>query len=137
MMDLAFEGRSPPLPEITRLQRMKTAALITFCSEAGAIMGKASQRALHALSSYGQEVGLAYQIADDLLDLESTEAETGKGVRKDAESGKTTVVSVLGPERARAQAEAMAAQAIGHLELFGDKADLLRAAARLAVQRRS
>ena len=100
-------------------------------------MGKASQRALHALSSYGQEVGLAYQIADDLLDLESTEAETGKGVRKDAESGKTTVVSVLGPERARAQAEAMAAQAIGHLELFGDKADLLRAAARLAVKRRS
>jgi farnesyl diphosphate synthase len=137
MMDLAFEGRSPPLPEITRLQRMKTAALITFCTEAGAIMGKASARALQALSSYGQEVGLAYQIADDLLDIESTEAETGKSVRKDADSGKTTVVSVLGPERARAQAEAMAAQAVGHLELFGDKADLLREAAKLAVNRRA
>ncbi len=92
---------------------------------------------MHALSSYGQEVGLAYQIVDDLLDLEGTEAELGKSVRKDAESGKTTVVSVLGPGRARAQAEAMAAQAIGHLELFGDKADLLRAAAKMAVERRT
>ncbi len=137
MMDLAFEGQSPPLPEITRLQRMKTAALITFCNEAGAIMGKASARALQALSAYGQEVGLAYQIADDLLDIEGTEAEMGKSVRKDADCGKTTVVSVLGPERARAQAEAMAAQAVGHLELFGDKADLLRAAAKLAVKRRA
>ena len=59
MMDLAFEGQAPPLPEITRLQRMKTAALITFCCEAGAVMGKASGRPLQALSAYGQEVGLA------------------------------------------------------------------------------
>jgi farnesyl diphosphate synthase len=135
MMDLAFEGQDPPLPEITRLQRMKTAALITFCCEAGAIMGKSSARPLHALSAYGQEVGLAYQIADDLLDMEGTEAQTGKGVRKDAKRGKATVVSVLGPERARAQADALAAQAIAHLEMFDDKADLLRAAARFAIER--
>lgn len=135
MMDLAFEGQDPPLPEITRLQRMKTAALITFCCEAGAIMGKSSARPLHALSAYGQEVGLAYQIADDLLDMEGTEAQTGKGVRKDAKRGKATVVSVLGPERARAQADALVDQAIAHLEMFDDKADLLRAAARFAITR--
>jgi farnesyl diphosphate synthase len=135
MMDLAFEGQDPPLPEITRLQRMKTAALITFCCEAGAIMGKSSARPLHALSAYGQEVGLAYQIADDLLDMEGTEEQTGKGVRKDAKRGKATVVSVLGPERARAQADALVDQAIAHLEMFDDKADLLRAAARFAITR--
>lgn len=137
MMDLAFEGQSPGLPEITRLQRMKTAALITFSCEAGAILGRASAHARQALHAYGQEVGLAYQIADDLLDAEGTKAETGKNVGKDAARGKVTVVAVLGAERARAQAEAMASQAIGHLELFDDKADLLRAAARFAVSRRS
>lgn len=137
MMDIAFEGQAPPLPEITRLQRMKTAALITFCCEAGAIMGKASVRALHALSAYGQEVGLAYQIADDLLDMEGTEEEAGKGVGKDAARGKATVVSALGSERARAQAQALTSQAIAHLELFGDKADLLRDAAKFSVNRRA
>ncbi|MEE8440056.1 MAG: farnesyl diphosphate synthase [Micropepsaceae bacterium] len=135
MMDLAFEGQAPPLPEITRLQRMKTAALITFCCEAGAVMGKASGRPLQALSAYGQEVGLAYQIADDLLDMEGTVAQTGKGVGKDAERGKATVVSVLGPERARSQAGALAAQAVAHLELFDDKADLLREAAKFSAAR--
>ena len=137
MIDLSFEGKTPALLEITRLQRMKTAALITFCCEAGAIMGKALANARQALSAYGQEVGLAYQIADDLLDLEGDAAETGKGVRKDAARGKATVVSSLGAERARAQAEALAAQAVRHLDLFGETADLLRAAARFVVTRRA
>jgi farnesyl diphosphate synthase len=135
MIDLAFEGQELALPEIKRLQRMKTAALIAFCCDAGAIMGKASAHALQALSAYGQDIGLAYQIADDLLDMEGTEAQTGKGVRKDAERGKATLVSLLGPDRARTQAKALAAQAVAHLELFDDKADLLRAAARFAVAR--
>jgi farnesyl diphosphate synthase len=69
--------------------------------------------------------------------MEGTEAETGKGVRKDAARGKTTLVSVLGTQRARAQAEALATQAVAHLELFGEKADLLRSAARFAVTRRA
>jgi farnesyl diphosphate synthase len=137
MMDLAFEGKSPGLPEITRLQRMKTAALITFCCEAGAIMGKSSPRMLQALSNYGQDVGLAFQIADDLLDAEGTVAETGKSVGKDAARGKCTVISALGVERARAQAEAMVSQAIAHLDLFDEKADLLRAAARFVIERRA
>jgi farnesyl diphosphate synthase len=137
MIDLAFEGKEPPLPEITRLQRMKTAALITFCCEAGAIMGKASAGARQALAAYGQEVGLAFQIADDLLDLEGKVGETGKGVGRDAARGKSTVVASLGAERARAQAEALASQAVDHLDLFDEKADLLRAAAHFIVVRKS
>ncbi len=137
MMDLALEGRNPPLPEITRLQRMKTAALFTYCCETGAIMGKSSASARQALMAYGQELGLAFQIADDLLDLESTIAETGKQVGKDAARGKATVASVLGRERARAQAEALIGQAAAHLDLFDEKADLLRAAAHFVVARRA
>jgi len=137
MMDLALENENPPLPEITRLARMKTASLVSFCCEVGAIMGKASTAARQALAAYGQEVGLAYQIADDLLDLDGHAFETGKAVHKDAARGKATLVSVLGKERARAQAEALVTQAAAHLDLFDEKADLLRAAARFAVVRRS
>lgn len=137
MMDIVFEGTSPPLPEITRLQRMKTAALIMFACEAGAIMGKASQPLRNALATYGQELGLAFQIADDLLDEEGDPALMGKAGHKDAQRGKPTVVSVLGAERARSQAEALANQAVRHLDLFDEKADLLRAAAEFVVARRA
>ncbi len=137
MIDLASEGEELPLPEITRLQRLKTAVLITFCCEAGAIMGKSSATARQALTNYGQEVGLAYQIADDLLDVEGSAAATGKGVGKDAVRGKATVVASLGVERARAHAEALARQAALHLDLFDEKADLLRAAAQFAVMRKA
>jgi len=137
MMDIAFEGQNPPLPEITRLQRMKTAALFMYSCEAGAIMGKASAPLRTAIATYGQELGLAFQIADDLLDVEGNPAEMGKAAQKDAAKGKPTVVSVMGPERARAQAEAMARQALRHLDLFDEKADLLRAAAEFVVARRA
>jgi farnesyl diphosphate synthase len=137
MMDLAFEGETPPLPEVTRLQRMKTAALITFCCEAGAIMSKASASARASLVAFGLDLGLAFQIADDLLDLEGDPAEMGKPAGKDKARAKATVVSSLGVERARAQAEALASQAPHHLDLFDEKADLLRAAARFAVTRRA
>jgi farnesyl diphosphate synthase len=136
-MDLAFEGENPPLPEIIRLARMKTAALLTFCCEAGAIMGKASATARQALAGYGQDVGLAFQIADDLLDLEGEATTLGKQVHKDEARGKATLVSVLGRERARAQAEALVTQAAAHLDLFDEKADLLRAAARFVVARKT
>lgn len=137
MMDIAFEGGAPGLPEITRLQRMKTAALITFCCEAGAIMGKASATMRNALVTYGQDLGLAFQIADDLLDAEGNADEMGKAARKDDARGKRTVVSVMGAERARAQASALSQQAIRHLDLFDEKADLLRAAAGFAIARRA
>jgi len=137
MMDLAFEGQTPPLPEITRLQRMKTAALLSFCCEAGAIMGKSSPSARASLAAFGLDLGLAFQIADDLLDLEGDAGEMGKPIGKDKTRLKATVVSSLGTERARSQAEALANQAPRHLDLFDEKADLLRAAARFAVTRRA
>ena len=137
MMDMAFEHTTPGLPEITRLQRMKTAALITFSCESGAILGRASAAARSALSAYGQDLGLAFQIADDLLDAEGDPARMGKAAGKDASRGKPTVVSILGTERARAQAEALAAQAAGHLDLFDERADLLRAVADFVVSRRA
>ncbi|HWA30318.1 MAG TPA: farnesyl diphosphate synthase [Rhizomicrobium sp.] len=137
MMDMAFEGKQPSLAEITRLQRMKTAALICFSCEAGAILGKASQPMRNALLAYGQELGLAFQIADDLLDAEGDAAEVGKAVGKDAGRGKSTIVSVLGAERARMQAKALSEQAVRHLDLFGEKADFLRAAAEFVVARRA
>src|SRR5262245_14444345 len=116
---------------------MSSAALIAFCCEAGAVMGEASVAARQALAAYGQEVGLAYQIADDLLDLEGEASQTGKEVHKDAARGKATLVSVLGPERVRAQAEALVKQAANHLDLFDEKADLLRAAARFVIMRKA
>jgi farnesyl diphosphate synthase len=137
MMDMAFEGKEPSLPEITRLQRMKTAALICYSCEAGAILGKASPQMRTALHNYGQELGLAFQIADDILDVEGEAGQMGKAARKDSDRGKSTVVSVLGIDRARAQAEALSQQAVRHLDLFDDKADLLRAAAQFVVQRRA
>src|SRR3974390_1523424 len=118
MVEMIFEGASPGLAEITRLQRLKTAALITFSCESGAILGRASAPARTALTTYGQELGLAFQIADDLLDAEGEAAQLGKAAGKDAARGKPTVVSVLGAERARAQAMALARQAADHLELF-------------------
>jgi farnesyl diphosphate synthase len=136
MMDISVERSQTELPEITRLARMKTAALFTFCCEAGAVMGKASGPARQALSAYGQELGLAYQIADDLLDLEGDSTLTGKPVRKDVARGKATVASILGPERARAHAQALVAQAVHHLDLFDEKADLLRAVADFVLVRK-
>jgi farnesyl diphosphate synthase len=125
-MDMAFAGTTPPLPEITRLARMKTAALVTFCCEAGAIMGKASAAARQAIAAYGQELGLAHQIANDLSNSWSPASQTARV--------KATVVTVLGPERARAQAQALVTQAAGHLDLFDEKADLLRAAAQFVLR---
>jgi farnesyl diphosphate synthase len=129
MMDLSLQGRDPELPEITRLARLKTAALVTFCCEAGAIMGKASASPRQALIAYGQELGLAYQIAADLLEAEKMDGEVGSG------AARPTIVSLLGRERARAHAEALVGQAAAHLDLFDEKADLLRAAAHFVVAR--
>jgi farnesyl diphosphate synthase len=137
VLDIAFETTSPTQQEIIRMQRMKTAALFTFACEAGAILGKASNSARAALVAFGQEIGLTFQIIDDLLDLEGDAATVGKAVAKDAGRGKATIVAELGLARARTQAEAMAAQAIRHLDLFGEKAELLRGAADFVVSRKS
>ncbi len=135
MMDLVAEGEPFDLPTTTRLQQLKTGALIGFAIEAGAIMGKASADNRVKLRGYARDLGLAFQIADDLLDAEGDSRRTGKAVRKDAGAGKATFVSLLGIERARKQAEMLIDQAIGHLHGFGHSADLLRAIARFAIER--
>ena len=136
MMDLEAENQPIDIGAITRLQRLKTGELIAFSCEAGAILGKASDPARHALKAFAHDLGLAFQITDDLLDTLGSESDLGKKVGKDAHAGKATFVSILGVERARAQALMLAEQAVAHLELFEEKADLLRDVARFVVERR-
>ena len=136
MLDLLAAELDMDMRAVTRLQQMKTGRLIGFACEAGALLGKAPLQQRQALKSYAHDLGLAFQIADDLLDIEGDPALVGKELHKDEEAGKATFVSLLGVERARAQAEALSAQAIGHLDVFDENADLLRAAARFVVERR-
>jgi farnesyl diphosphate synthase len=137
MIDLIAEHQRLDIGSITRLQRMKTGALIAFSCESGAILAKAPAEARAALHGYAHDLGLAFQIADDLLDVEGSAAETGKPVGADAAAGKATFVSILGIERAHAQAELLISQAIGHLDLFGGRAELLSEAARFVISRRT
>ena len=135
MMDLMAAGSELDLGAVTRLQQLKTGALIGYCLEAGAIMGRVPVEGRLKLRGYARDVGLAFQIADDLLDAEGEEARTGKRVGKDAAAGKETFVSLLGIERARVQSQLLVAQAIEYLNSYGSEADLLRAIARFAVER--
>ena len=136
MLDLAAETTSLSLPQITRLQRMKTGDLIAFACVAGAMLGKAAESPRHALRAYAHDLGLAFQIIDDLIDAQGSRAEAGKAVGKDKDRGKATFVDVLGLDRARDHASLLAEQAAQHLELFAEKADLLKQAARFVVARR-
>ncbi|MDB5716783.1 MAG: polyprenyl synthetase [Sphingomonas bacterium] len=135
MMDLAAETESFDLPTITRLQQLKTGALIGFCLEAGAIMGRIPPEGRTPLRGYARDIGLAFQIADDLLDVAGDSDAMGKANGKDAAAGKATFVSLLGQERARLQAELLVDQAIAHLATFGAEAELLRSIARFVVER--
>ena len=135
MMDLVAEHELYDIAGVTRLQQLKTGALIGFCLEAGAIMGRVPADQRTSLRGYARDLGLAFQIADDLLDVEGSSANTGKAVGKDAAAGKATFVSLLGVERARTQATMLIDQAIAHLQHFGQEADLLRAIARFAIER--
>jgi farnesyl diphosphate synthase len=137
MIDMQGEGKSLTAPEITRLQALKTGRLIQFSAEAGAILGRAPQAQRHFIAAYGRELGGAFQIYDDVLDETASAEELGKTIGKDAAQGKATMVAILGLDRARAQAERLAEQAAGHLESFGEKADLLRALAGFTVTRKS
>ncbi|MCI0756969.1 polyprenyl synthetase family protein [Teichococcus vastitatis] len=139
MLDMLAENSAEPATEssIGRLQVLKTGKLIEFSAEAGAILGKAPGMQRHCLLAYGRELGAAFQIADDILDATATAAETGKATGKDAGAGKATLVGLLGLERARLQAERLAAQAAAHLDSFGDRADLLRMLAAYTIHRRS
>jgi len=135
ILDLFAEKNILGMPEITRLQRMKTGALINCSCQSGAILGKASETQRHLLNAYAYDIGLAFQITDDLLDIDGHPKELGKATNKDTKAGKATFVSQLGVERARSQAVILTDQAIKHLDIFGEKADLLRDLARFVIER--
>ncbi|MFQ5346658.1 MAG: polyprenyl synthetase family protein [Rhodothalassiaceae bacterium] len=137
MLDLDAEHRDLSLAEVTRLQRMKTGALIEASVEAGGLLGKAPPALMQHLKSYGRAVGLAFQIADDLLDETASAEEMGKATGKDAAAGKATFVALMGAERARAHAEAMVEQATLALTTFDSPTvPLLKDLARFTVARR-
>ena len=135
MLDLLPPDQPPDIESIIRLQRLKTGALIGWSVEAGAILGCAPSDARTSLRGYAQSVGLAFQIADDLLDHDGNEASVGKRLRKDGEQGKHNFVTLMGAERAKRQAELLVDQAIEHLQDFGERARLLAAIARFAISR--
>ena len=135
MMDLVAEGEQLDLPAITRLQQLKTGALIEYAVEAACILMKLPQEARTPYRGYARNIGLAFQIADDLIDHSGDAAAAGKPTRKDANAGKATFVSLTGEERARQQASFLVNQAVEHLSGHGEEADLLRAIARFAIER--
>jgi farnesyl diphosphate synthase len=135
MMDLVAEGQQLDLAAITRLQQLKTGALIEYSVEAACIMNKTPPDARTPYRGYARNIGLAFQIADDLIDHSGDEAAAGKPTGRDANAGKATFVSLLGEERARQEADYLVNQAIEHLSGHGREADLLRAIARFAIER--
>lgn len=135
MMDIAGEGQALDIHAITRLQQLKTGALLSASVEMGAVLGKAPVEGRAHLRGYARDLGLAFQIADDLIDHHGDAQAAGKAVGKDAAAGKQTFVALVGADRAREQARALADQAIAHLAGYGHEADLLRALARYIVER--
>ncbi len=137
MIDMEAEGRTLNLGEVARLQALKTGRLIQFAAEAGAILGRAPWQVRTQIAAYGRDLGAAFQIADDVLDTVGTAEQIGKTAGKDQAAGKATVVSILGVERAEAQARMLCEQSKAHLEHFGPEADRLRALASWVVARRN
>jgi len=143
MLDLAAEGRFQEKPpqltqqDVRMLQAMKTGALLRFGCLAGAILGEADQHRRDALDRYGSALGEAFQIADDLLDVEGDPAMVGKATGKDAAAHKATLVGVLGPAAARHRLEHLVAQAQSALAVFGGNAGTLKAAARFVATRKA
>ena len=135
MMDLMAEQNSFDLATVTRCQALKTGALISCAVEAGAILGRIPPDARTGLRGYARDIGLAFQIADDILDVEGDEDAAGKKLRKDAAAGKETFLTLLGLDRAREQARLLVEQAIAHLHAYGEEADLLRDIARYTLER--
>jgi farnesyl diphosphate synthase len=132
--DIAAEtaGRPLTLDEITALQRNKTGRLIEWPARAGAILGRADPG---PLTAYARAIGLAFQIADDILDVTGDSEKAGKALRKDAEAGKATFVSLLGLDGAKARAEALIEEACDALTPFGPRAEVLRDTARFVIDR--
>jgi len=139
MLDLAGEGRfgdREPV-DVARLQQMKTGALLRFGCIAGALLGQASAKEYQALDDYGKALGEAFQIADDLLDVEGDAAALGKPAGADAALGKTTFVTQLGIDGAKQRVRDLLARADSAVSIFGERAVVLQAAARFVAERKS
>ncbi|MEC7577083.1 MAG: polyprenyl synthetase family protein, partial [Pseudomonadota bacterium] len=136
MLDLIGENEEFDLGTISRLQRMKTGKLMCFACEAGAILGKAGEPQRKALRNFAHDLGLAFQVTDDILDVEADPSETGKPANQDDNAGKSTFVSEMGIQNAKERAEMLVGQAVRHLHVFGGRADLLRDLAEYVLSRR-
>jgi farnesyl diphosphate synthase len=136
MLDLQAPSGGLGEAEIMRLQSMKTGALIAFACEAGAILAGAGKTHRQALLDYGEALGVAFQLADDLLDVEGDAALVGKAVAKDKDAGKATLVSLIGAGPARQRLTQLEARACDALTPFGDAAETLRAAAHFVANRK-
>lgn len=134
-LDLQAEGKKLSVDQIRQLQALKTGALIRMSCEAGAILGGADTKQLAAITAYGNRLGQAFQLADDLLDAEGDTAKIGKKTRKDKGAGKATLVESFGPEKARIYLKDLEQDAIAALKPFGDKAEALIEAARFVTTR--
>jgi farnesyl diphosphate synthase len=137
MIDLLAERRRLTLPEIGELQRLKTGAIIVFACEAGAILGRAAPAERAALLGYGEDVGLAFQIRDDLLDVEGDSAALGKDAGRDRQAGKATFVQLLGERGARAKLAEIRSRALGRLDIFGPRATVLEQLLDFVINRQS
>lgn len=137
MLDLIGEKEEFDLGTISRMQRMKTGHLFAFACEAGAILGKADDPHKKALCNYAYDLGLAFQVTDDVLDVEADPDETGKPANQDAQAGKSTFVSTMGKEQAKMRAEMLVHQAIRHLHVFGGRAEMLKELAMYVLERRA
>ncbi len=137
MIDISAEREALDLQGITHLQALKTGALITFSCEAGAILGGAAESERRALVDFARDLGLAFQIVDDLLDAEGHSEELGKPTGQDQALGKATFVGLLGHEGARAKAKEIVDRAASSLDPFAERADLLRKTAHFVLVRRS
>ena len=135
MMDMAAQDERYDLAQVTRLQQLKTGALLAASVEMGAILGRVPPEGRGPLRAYARDIGLAFQIADDLLDVEGDAALAGKALRKDEEQGKATFVTLMGVDKARAQARMLVEQAAAHLAGYGAEARLLQALARYIAER--
>lgn len=136
MLDLIGENQEFDLGTISRMQRMKTGKLMAFACEAGAILGKADDHSKKALNNYAFDLGLAFQVTDDILDVEEPSGVTGKPANQDEKAGKSTFVSTMGKEQAKGRAEMLVAQACRHLNVFEARGDMLKELAKYVLERR-
>jgi farnesyl diphosphate synthase len=136
MIDMLGDAKDLTLPTVARMNRLKTGALICFAVEAGALIGCADDEARQALARFANDVGSAFQMVDDILDVEASAAEAGKTVNKDSTQGKVNYVTLLGLEQAKDRVRLLAAQAKSHLSVFGPRAQILRDAVDFVLDRR-